>query len=180
MKRTVLSMALLFVAVPAYAQNAAAPAAVTGVSTARSVWQMMTNYFTRSAEQVSEADYAFKPVETVRSFGELVGHVAGAQNMFCAAALGETQKSEDDIEKSAKTKAALVAALKASNEYCKKAYDLSDAQAAGMIKLFGSDRSKMFTLMLNATHVGEQYGHAVTYMRMKNMVPPSSAPQSGQ
>lgn len=179
MKRTLISTALLFIAVPAFAQNAAAPAAVTGVGTARAVWEIMSGYFTKSAEQVTEADYAFKPVESVRSFGQLVGHVAGAQNMFCTAALGETQKSEDDIEKSATTKAALVAALKASNEYCKRAYSITDAQAAGMTKLFGSDNSKMFTLMLNATHVGEHYGNAVTYMRMKNMVPPSSQPRAG-
>ena len=175
MKR--LMIALMFVAAPAYGQAAAA---VTGVGTARMVWTMNTNYFTKSAEQVSEADYAFKPVATVRSFGELVGHVAGAQNMFCAAALGETMKSEDDIEKSAKTKDALVAALKASNEYCKKAYAMTDVQAGASVKLFGSDQSKMFVLMLNASHVGEHYGNAVTYMRMRNMVPPSSAPSSGQ
>jgi uncharacterized damage-inducible protein DinB len=126
---------------------------------------------------MSEADYAYKPVATVRTVGELVGHVAGAQNMFCAIALGETPKSEDDIEKSAKTKAALVAALKASNDYCAKAYALSDANAAAMTKLFGSDRSKMFVLQLNAAHVGEHYGNMVTYMRMKGMVPPSSQGQ---
>ena len=178
MKRALISTALLCFAGPAFAQGAAAPAA-TGVATSRAVWQIMSNYFTKSAEQVPEADYSYKPVETVRSFGQLVGHVAGAQNMFCAAALGETQKSEDDIEKTVTTKAALVAAHKASNEYCKKAYAMSDADAAGMTKLFGSDNSKMFTLMLNATHVGEHYGNAVTYMRMKNMVPPSSA-RAGQ
>lgn len=180
MKRVLLSTTLLFIAAPAFAQGAAASAATAGVSTSRAVWEIMSGYFTASAEQVSEADYAYKPVETVRSFGQMVGHVAGAQNMFCAAALGETPKSEDDIEKTVTTKAGLVAALKASNEYCKRAYAITDAQAAGMIKLFGSDRSKMFTLMLNATHVGEHYGNVVTYMRMKNMVPPSSAPRAGQ
>ena len=180
MKRALISTALLCFAAPALAQTAPAPAAATGVSTSRAVWEIMSNFFTKSAEQVPEADYAYKPVATVRSFGQLVGHVAGAQNMFCAAALGETQKSEDDIEKTVTTKAALVAALKASNEYCKRAYAISDADAAGMTKLFGSDNSKMFTLMLNATHVGEHYGNVVTYMRMKNMVPPSSAPRTGQ
>ena len=168
-----------FVAAPAFAQAPTANAANPGVSGTKMVWSIMTGYFTAAAEQVSEADYAYKPVATVRSFGELVGHVAGAQNMFCAAALGETQKSEDDIEKSAKTKAALVAALKASNEYCGRAYAMTDAAAAGMTKLFGQDNSKMFTLSLNAAHVGEHYGNAVTYLRMKGMVPPSSAPRTG-
>jgi hypothetical protein len=99
--------------------------------------------------------------------------------MFCAAALGEAPKAEDDIEKSVTNKAGLVAALKASTDYCKRAYALSDAQASGTMKLFGQENSKMFALMLNAAHDGEHYGNIVTYMRMKAMVPPSSQPQSG-
>ena len=173
MKKTAFILATL-VAVPAFAQ---APTANHGVGGVKLTWSIMSRNFTAAAEQVSEADYAFKPVETVRSFGELVGHVAGAQNMICAAALGEPQKAEDDIEKSAKTKAALIAALKASNEYCMRAYALTDAQSSGMTKLFGQDQTKMFALSLNAAHTGEHYGNAVTYMRMKGMVPPSSQPR---
>ena len=168
-------LATLFAA-PAFAQapSAASNPAINGTQMA---WGLMTRYFTAAAEQMPESDYGYKPVPTVRSFGEMVGHVAGAQYMFCAAVLGEPQKSEDDIEKSAKTKAALVAALKASNEYCARAYQLSDAATAAQIKLFGRDQSKAFALSLNATHVGEHYGNLVTYMRMKGMVPPSSQGQ---
>ena len=175
MKRSAFILATL-IAAPAFAQAPSTPSnpAVSGTQMA---WGIMTRYFTAAAEQMPEADYGYKPVATVRTFGEMVGHIAGAQNMFCAAALGEPQKSEDDIEKTAKTKAALVAALKASNEYCARAYKMSDAETAGMIKLFGQDRSKGFALSLNATHVGEHYGNLVTYMRMKGMVPPSSQGQ---
>jgi uncharacterized damage-inducible protein DinB len=171
MKR--IAVAVAMVAIGSVAQAQGNP----GVEASKANFGLMSNYFTRAAEAMSEADYAYKPVATVRSVGELVGHVAGAQNMFCAIALGEAPKSEDDIEKTAKTKAALVAALKASNEYCAKAYAMTDANAAAMTKLFGSDRSKMFVLQLNATHVGEHYGNMVTYMRMKGMVPPSSQGQ---
>ena len=125
MKRTALLLA--FVAIPSIGQAQGNP----GVEAAKANFGIMSNYFTRAAEAMSEADYAYKPVATVRSVGELVGHVAGAQNMMCAIALGETPKSEDDIEKAAKTKAALVAALKASNEYCARAYALTDANAPG-------------------------------------------------
>jgi uncharacterized damage-inducible protein DinB len=175
MKRLSLSLALSLFAVPAFGQ-AAAP--VTGVGTAKQVWEMSANYVIKSAEQMPEADYAFKPVATVRSFGQLLGHVAGSQYMFCAIAMGDASRGEDDIEKSKTTKADLVAALKASNDYCAKAYAMNDAQSAGMIKLFGQDRSKMHTLVMNASHISEHYGNIVTYMRMKGMVPPSS--QQGQ
>ena len=177
MKRITLALAGLVFAVPAFAQ---APAAATiGVGTARSIFEGNHNYVLRSAEQMSEADYAYKPVASVRSFGDLIGHVAGSEMMFCAAALGDTPKAEDNIEKTVKTKAGLVAALKSASQYCAKAYALTDAQASGGIKMFGQDQTKMWALMLNAAHVGEHYGNIVTYMRMKNMVPPSSQPQGG-
>ena len=176
MKRYALSVGALLFAVPAFAQVPAG-APVTGVGTARGIWQLYANYVLKSAEQMPEADYAFKPAPTVRSFGQLIGHVAGSEMMFCAAALGEAPKAEDDIEKTVTTKEGLVAALKSSAQYCARAYALTDAQAAGTIKLFGNDQSKMFALILNASHVGEHYGNLVTYLRIKGMVPPSSQPQ---
>ncbi len=169
----------MFIGAPAFAQ-APSGGASTGVGASKATWTTMVGYFTTAAEQMPEADYAFKPVETVRTFGQIVAHLAGAQNMMCAAALGETQKSEDDIEKSVTTKAGLVAALKASSEYCARAYGMSDAHAAGNTKLFGQDMSRMFTLNLNAVHAGEHYGNLATYMRIKGMVPPSSQPSPAQ
>lgn len=157
--------------------QAAAP--VSGVTTAAQTWQGNMKWITMAADQMSEADYAYKPVSTVRSFGELIGHIAGAQYSFCAAAMGDAPKGEGDIEKTVTTKAGLVAALKGSTEYCAKAYKMTDAQASGMTKLFGQDQTKMFALMLNSTHIAEHYGNIVTYMRMKSMVPPSSQPAAG-
>lgn len=174
MKRSALAIMALCFSVPAFAQG---PAPVTGVGTAKDVWQMAATYVLKSAEMMPEAEYSFKPVSTVRSFGEVIGHVAGAEQTFCSAALGEAPKVENDIEKSVKTKAGLVAALKAAAEYCGRAYAITDAQATGMTKLFGNDNSKYFALMLNAAHVNEHYGNLVTYLRIKNMVPPSSQPR---
>lgn len=174
MRRPLLFIAALVVTpILASAQAPSNP----GVAGTKMVWANMSNYVVRTAEQLSEADYSYRPVATVRSFGEMLGHVAGAQNMFCAVALGETPKSEDDIEKTVTTKAGLVAALKASNEYCARAYGMSDANAAVMTKIFGMDMSKMGVLSFNAAHVAEHYGNLVTYMRMKGMVPPSSQGQ---
>lgn len=168
----------LLIATPAFAQApAAAPSAL---GTTMRVWDGISAYIVQSAEQMSEADYAYKPVATVRSFGELIGHVAGSQNMFCAAALGEKQAAENDIEKNVKTKAGLVAALKASNDYCRRAYMQTDAQAMGTTRLFDADATRMQVLTQNATHIAEHYGNMVTYFRMKGMVPPSSQPRPAQ
>jgi uncharacterized damage-inducible protein DinB len=173
-------------ALPAAAQQkVAAPAAQksasssAGVEIARSLWRGVSGYITQAAADVPETLYSFKPSPDVRTFGELIGHIAGSQKMFCAIAMGEKPPAEDEVEKNAKTKAALVAALKESNDYCARAYQQTDAATSGMVDLFGEKRSKLYTLHENATHDSEHYGNIVTYMRINKMVPPSSRPRSG-
>lgn len=137
-------------------------------------WKGMITNVTAAADEVSEANYAFKPTPEVRSFGQLIGHVAGTQNLICAAVLGDKVPAEDAIEKTAKTKAALVAALKASTAYCEKAYAIAPTKFGESIEMFGGKQTKIAALTLNAVHDGEHYGNIVTYMRLKGMVPPSS------
>lgn len=176
--RLFLLLGLSLTAAPAAAQTqASAPAPDASVATVRAVWQTMAGYVTAAAEQVPDSLYAYRPTPEVRSFGQLIGHVAGAQYMFCAAALGDSARAEDDIEKSRTTKAELVQAMKESTEYCNRAYAQTDAATQQPIQLFGSERTRFFALVLNAAHDGEHYGNLVTYMRTNGLVPPSSQPR---
>ena len=144
------------------------------VNTARKLWEQLTAYITTTAAELPESTYAYRPTPEVRSFGQLIGHVAGAQYLICAAAMGDPPRKEDDIEKSKTAKADLVAALKASTQYCDRAYQQTDKAAQAKTKLFGQEQTRLYALMLNATHNGEHYGNLVTYMRLNGIVPPSS------
>ena len=130
----------------------------------------------RSAEKVPEENYSFKPTDAVRSFGQILGHAADAQYTFCSKVLGE--KNPDlKIEETKTSKADLIAALKDAFAYCDKAYDgMTDASAVQMVKLFGGDTPKLGVLTVNNIHSVEHYGNLVTYMRLKNIVPPTSEP----
>ena len=178
MKHHVLfALALSSLAGGAQAQRpAAAPAAApdAAVRTMRELWQNVTNYLNQAAADVPESLYSYRPTTTVRTFGEQIAHVAGAQYMFCAAVLGDPPRDEAEIEKSKTTKAELVAAMRASTDYCGRAYALSDAAAQQGMQLFGSERTKLYALGQNALHNGEHYGNIVTYMRTNGLVPPSS------
>lgn len=174
MKRLLMLVTLL-TAAPLAAQTTGNGSA-TAVGALKGEWQSLSGYIGKAAEQMPEADYAFRPVAGVRTFGELIAHLAGAQYLYCAAALGELPKSEDEFEKQKLGKAALVAAFKASNEYCERAYAQADAGMFTMTKLFGGERTRLAALVANTTHDGEHYGNIVTYMRIKGMVPPSSQP----
>ncbi|MBW8770297.1 MAG: DinB family protein [Gemmatimonadetes bacterium] len=173
--RRVVFLLTLALPLPALAQSA--PAANPAVAAIRSQWEAQAGYLLRSAEQMPEADYGYKPVATVRTFGQLIGHVAGAQNAMCATALGEPERSEDEIEKTATTKAQLVAALRASSESCRRAYAQTDATAAGEVTSNGEKQTRFAVLAMNAAHDAEHYGNVVTYLRIKGMVPPSSQPR---
>ena len=130
----------------------------------------------RSAEKMPEENYNFKPIDTVRTYGQIIGHVADAQYALCSITLGEKNPALK-IEQTKTSKADLIAALKDSFAYCDKTYDgMTDASATQMVKLRGNDAPKLGVLSFNNMHDLEHYGNLVTYMRMKNIVPPSSEP----
>jgi uncharacterized damage-inducible protein DinB len=176
MKGTSLVLAAFVVAAPALAQGMKAAPAPGMVGALATSFDAVGGYIVRSAEEMPEADFAFKPTPEVRSFGQILGHVADANNMICAAVLGQANPAPG-IEKGKTSKADLVAALKASYGYCDQAYAISDAEAGKTVKLFGHERPRFNGLLANATHNWEHYGNLVTYLRMKGQVPPSSQPK---
>jgi uncharacterized damage-inducible protein DinB len=128
----------------------------------------------RSADKMPEENYKFKPVDTVRSYGQIIGHLADAQYIFCSKALEEKDPALK-VEETKTAKADLIAALKDAFAYCDKAYDgMTDASGVQTVKLFGGDTPKLDVLEVNNIHNMEHYGNLVTYMRMKGIVPPSS------
>ncbi len=158
---------------------AAAPPAANPVSDAiRQSWTGARTNVKESADDMAEDGYAFRPVDSVRTFGQIIAHVAGANYVFCSAAKGEKPPhAEDEFEKSATTKAAIVKALDDSLAYCDAVFNgLTDASAAQMVTMpFGmGEHARAFALIANTGHLNEHYGNLVTYFRIKGIVPPSS------
>ena len=123
---------LVMVAAPARAQG---PPANPVSAALKNSWDSAKRNIKESAEQMPDDGFGFKPVPTVRSFGEILAHVAGVNYVYCGAATGDkTPRNEDDIEKAAKTKADIVKALNESLAYCDAAYaSLTDAGAGEMV-----------------------------------------------
>src|SRR5260370_16296502 len=96
-----------------------------------------------------EENYSFKAVPEVRPFGHLVAHVADSQMRGCAAVKGE-KVSPDAASKT--SKADLVAALKASFDYCDGAYDsLPHATATQLVATFRSHPTQLPPPLANTT-----------------------------
>jgi uncharacterized damage-inducible protein DinB len=128
----------------------------------------------KSTDKLPEDKYAFKPTAAVRTYGQVLAHVADGQYEFCGAAAGN--HDDKGIEKTAKTKAEIVAALKAAFAYCDAIYaGMTDTKAMELIPAFGDAKiTRLSMLDFNVSHTMEHYGNLVTYMRIQGVVPPSS------
>ena len=128
-----------------------------------------------SARMLDEELYAFRPVEEVRSMGELFAHIAGAQYIFCASAIGESSPSSENFEETRTTKASIVEALEMGFAYCDGVFaDMTDADGTSVVDFFGSPNTTFGVLAFNSAHNYEHYGNLVTYMRLNGITPPSS------
>lgn len=146
----------------------------------KGLYSFVSGAVVSAAQKMPEENYSFKPTPDVRSFGQLVGHVADANYMFCSQASGEANPMKD-IEKTKTSKADLVSAIKDAVAYCNKTFDsMTDAKGSQMVKLFNFNLAKLTLLSLNTAHTDEHYGNMVTYLRLKGIVPPTSENPPGQ
>jgi uncharacterized damage-inducible protein DinB len=162
--------ALLALPSVSFAQAPASPMQVS----IKSVFDLLKGNLSKTADKVGEDVYGFKPTPDVRSFGQLIGHIADSQFGMCATAAGE-KPAQSGIEKSATTKAALVKALNDSIAYCDKVIaGMDDTKGLEVTKFFTGPSTRLGILAFNTAHSYEHYGNLVTYMRLKGIVPPSS------
>jgi hypothetical protein len=87
-----LLVAVVLSTVPAFAQSASSSANPLSGGT-KYLYNQSKNDVLKSAQEMPEANYSFKPVDTVRSFGQVVAHVADAQYEFCAPVVGDGKQS---------------------------------------------------------------------------------------
>ena len=141
------------------------------VAEAKNDYTAVKTNLTKASEKMPEEGYSFQATPSVRTFGALIAHVTEVQLWVCGTLMGSKSKPPEP----GKTKAELVAALKASFAACDSAYDsvtaVNQSQIAGTGLL---KRSRLAVLFLNNEHDNETYGTMSLYLRLKGIVPPSS------
>lgn len=115
---------------------------------------------TKSADLVPPDKYTYRPVGTVRTFGELAAHVADSYVWYCTRASGRNVEWSDAIEKGKTDKATVTQKLRESLAVCTAAYSNINSHLGGLIN--------------NVGHTNLHYGNMITYLRMLGLVPPSS------
>jgi len=119
----------------------------------------VSGWIMKSAELVPAEKYSYQPVKTVRTFGQLIAHIADSHNFECARATGRSVQWSDAIEKGRTDKATLVPKLKQSIDACVAAHGTGPIPPP---------------LLANVAHSSLHYGNVVTYLRMLGLTPPSS------
>lgn len=119
----------------------------------------VSGWVIKAAEAVPADKYSYRPVETVRTFGQQVAHIADAYGWYCARATGRDVEWSEAIEKGPNDKATLIAKLKAATDTCAAVYR-GTSQTPPMVGVIA--------------HTNLHYGNLITYMRMLGLKPPSS------
>jgi uncharacterized damage-inducible protein DinB len=183
MRTITLAVALSALAVgPAFAQPASGKPVTDGV---QKQFQQIQGLIMKSAEKVGEELYSFKPTPDVRSLGGVLGHVADGNRLLCTAASGQGVDFEKlmkgdfsavQVHEKKTSKAEIIAALNETKAFCESVFaKIDDASGLEAVPWFGGQKmAKLLILTQANNHTWEHYGNLVTYMRLKNIVPPTS------
>jgi uncharacterized damage-inducible protein DinB len=147
--------------------------------------------FIAAARQMPADEYAYRPTPAVRTFGQIVAHVAGSQFLYCAQAAGRrfdgdviarlepvrrySERVEASTGEPVPSREALVALLDEGVAYCRTALgEMTDAQLVETVTSRGRERIRARPFLENIAHTNEHYGNIVTYLRERGLVPPST------
>ena len=131
-----------------------------------------------AAELMPEADYVFKPTPETRPFGQLIAHVALSQFATCSFLQGGPSPKAAEKEETPRSKAALIALLKESATFCNPVVNaMTDEGMVQLIKVGPNEGARGVLVAGLSIHGNEVYGTIAVYLRLKGIVPPTTARQ---
>lgn len=135
------------------------PAGSDAASELRRSFGEVSGWVAKAAELVPADQYVYRPAPSVRSFGQLIGHIADSYRYYCGRAAGRDLQWSDAIEKGNTGKATVLPTLRQSLDACTAAY---------------GGTGRIGALIDNVGHTSLHYGNIITYLRMLGLTPPSS------
>lgn len=129
-----------------------------------------------AAEAMPTEKYGFKPTPEMNSFAHLVMHIAQSNNGLCSKISGIDAPDVKLADTDGKDK--LVAALKASFDYCATALDkVDDSKLGDQMMLFGNRPfSRAAVIIILSDDWFDHYGAQAVYLRLNGILPPTAQP----
>jgi len=129
-----------------------------------------------AADLMPAEKYSFKPTAEMNTFGHLVMHIAQSNNILCSKISGQALPDVKLADTDPKDK--LVAALKASFEFCSAALAGVDDSKLGDTLNFGARQlSRAGALITLSDDWYDHYGTEAVYLRLNGILPPTAQPQ---
>jgi hypothetical protein len=176
---TVTVMCTAIAAVPAAPQSPPPTGRkLTLASTMIQSYTVLQRDLLEAAELMPEADYVFKPTPETRPFGQLIAHVALSQFAGCSLLQGGPSPKAAEKEETPRSKAVLIALLKESTTFCNPLVNaMTDEGMVQLMKVGPIEGARGVPVAGLSIHGNEVYGTIAVYLRLKGIVPPTTARQ---
>ncbi|MGO9086501.1 MAG: DinB family protein [Candidatus Sulfotelmatobacter sp.] len=132
-----------------------------------------------AVEEMPADKFAYKPTEQQMTFGHLVLHIIGSNNALCST-IGDLPEVKAPVPlKESDGKDKLVAALKASFDFCATALSkMDDSKLADEVEMAGGRKgTRAFALIFLTNDWADHYSSAAMYLRLNGMLPPTAQPK---
>jgi uncharacterized damage-inducible protein DinB len=175
MKTTLVIPALLLLAASAAAQTTPAPTKDPVSSALRDILPGRRKNTVAAVEAMPAEKFNYKPTADQMTFGHLVGHIAETNDLLCSKAAAVPAPKVDEV-KETESKNKLVAALKASFDFCSDALaKMDDSRLAETTEIFpGRQGSRAWASMILAGAWADHYAEAAMYLRLDGVLPPTA------
>jgi len=171
-------------------QPAAAPTANPITTVFRGRTMALQRNLAQAFDSIPEAKFSYKPTPAQLTIGYVAQHLANDNYFFCnqfgdtKATRSERETATPDSVKATWPKDSLVTQLKASFDFCERAFaQLDDAKLADQITMtFGGQSRQAPRAQMVLGHIvdmADHYSQIANYMRLNNMIPPTALPRPG-
>ena len=148
-------------------------------SVAKEILPLQQRNLVAAVEEMPADKFGYKPTEQQMPFGHLVLHIVESNNYLCSK-IGDMPEVKAGVPlKESDGKDKLVAALKASFEFCSTVLNkVDDSKLGDEVELFGGRRgSRAFALIALTNDWADHYSSAAMYLRQNGLLPPTAQPK---
>jgi hypothetical protein len=169
--KSTLVVFVLFAMATAFAQDNKNP--VTSV--VKEILPRQQKNLVAAAEEMPVDKFGFKPTPEQMTFGNLVLHIIQSNSYLCAK-IGEVPEAKASGLKGTDGKDRLVAALRASFDFCSAALGkVDDSKLGDTVELFGGrEGPRAFALIALTNDWADHYSAAAMYLRLNGLLPPTA------
>lgn len=189
--RSLVVLALVVPAALAAQQPPAAPSANPITDVFRGRIMALHRNLAQAFDSIPADKFGYKPTPAQQSIGYIAQHLVNDNYLFCNA-FGEmkfTRPAKEtetaDSVKAQWPKDTLVAQLKASFDFCQRAFgQLSDVSLAEQTSLTFRGQTRNVTrasmALGHAMDMADHYSQLANYMRLNDILPPTALPRPGR